>query len=171
MVNGFNPEVSVSDDHARQTTAHVMLTWLENFDRYNYCWTTYSKDLTNHIQFHILCKDKGRGFFHCTVVDILWRHLLSTRIQTTKNCMRFVVYNKPKWASDRLNERVFVLRDESRQLRASVLLLITAGSQSETRTVGFCYQERLTNSRCLELLSMFLIIKQASVKGTWHKHY
>ena len=80
--------------------------------------------------------------------------------------MRFVVYNKPKWASDRLNERVFVLRDESRQLRASVLLLITAGSQSETRTVGFCYQERLTNSRCLELLSMFLIIKQASVKGT-----
>ena len=33
---------------------------------------------------------------------------------------------------------MFVLRDSSHQLHASVLLLITAGSQSETRTVTFC---------------------------------
>ena len=36
------------------------------------------------------------------------------------------------------SEQAFVLRDRSRQLRGSVLLYITAGSQSETRTVPFC---------------------------------
>ena len=65
-------------------------------------------------------------------------HLLSIRVQTMENHMRFVLYNKLKSASERRSEGAFVLCDRSRQLHASVLLLVTAGSQSETRTVAFC---------------------------------
>ena len=53
------------------------------------------------------------------------------RVQTPENCMRFVF-------TTNLNRQVFVLHDSSRQLRVSVLLLVTAGSQSETRAVAFC---------------------------------
>ena len=45
-----------------------------------------------------------------------------------------IFLNKHKPASERANERLFVLRDRSRQLCAPVLLLITTGSQSETKT-------------------------------------
>ena len=49
-------------------------------------------------------------------------------------CLFF--YNKPRSASKRTSERVFVLCDRSRQLRVSVLLKITAESQSQTSQDG-----------------------------------
>ena len=36
---------------------------------------------------------------HCTVLNILWRHLLSIRVQTTETCMWFAFYYRPKSAS------------------------------------------------------------------------
>ena len=38
--------------------------------------------------------------------------------------MGFVFYNKPELASEQMSEQVFVLRNSSHQLWASVLLLI-----------------------------------------------
>ena len=79
-----------------------------------------------------------------TAQNISWRHVLSIRVQTHGKLYEiFIFYNKLKWASEQTSVCVawqitFVLRDSSCQLRASVLLLITAGSQSETRTVAFC---------------------------------
>lgn len=56
----------------------------------------------------------------------------------TKTCMRFVSYNKPKSASQQMSEQVLMLCDSTCRLHASVLLLIRAGSQSQTRTEAFC---------------------------------
>ena len=53
----------------------------------------------------------------------------------------FFTTNLNQPASERTSDRVFVLRDSSRRLCASVFLLITARSQSETRTMPFCRKQ------------------------------
>ena len=64
---------------------------------------------------------------------------ISIRVQTTENCMRFVFTTNLNWHwSQWTSEQMFEFRDvQPRQLCVSVILLITTGSLSETRTVAF----------------------------------
>ena len=78
------------------------------------------------------------------------------RVQTPENCMWFVfTTNLNRQASERASGKVFVLRDSSRQLRVSVLLLVMAGNQSETRAVAFCKTKNPPFSLVIHCMFLF----------------
>ena len=76
--------------------------------------------LTNHIKWN---RDQCSKLFHCTVLNILWCHLVVNKSTDNGKMYRYMMFfnNKPKSASDRRSAWVFVLHDGSHQLCVSVL--------------------------------------------------
>ena len=105
----LNKNVKVVDIsfHLSMNPSHWAMKRVD--DRYP--WNNKSRQTSIVLKFHksySVCRDESRQ----------WKAVCD-------------FYNKLKSASERTSKRAIVLRDGSRQLRASVLLLITTGSQSE----------------------------------------
>ena len=85
--------------------------------------------------------NKCSKLFHCTVLNILWRHLLSIRVQTMEHCMGFVFYNKP--VNQKASKWVFVVHNGDVSFVRLLPLINDGGETMRNKNSGFLLQKKL----------------------------